>query len=187
MDILSAYFGLCIAFIIIASLLLYFIINSKAHVLIKAVIIPIVIWFTLVLYFTPDKLMGWPTHAEPPDGSIVLLDIIKEPGAGQKGFIDLLVIVRDSSKLTLFEQLNPVNTFSYNDKNTERIYRLPYDRDLHKKLIEAKKKAGRSRGMITYKRGKKKPGEKANNQSNFKDDAGFKVINPVTIIPKDTE
>jgi len=99
MDILTAYAGLSIAFVIITSLFLYFIIGSKAPLLVKAVLIPIVIWFTLALYFTPEKLMGWPTPAEPPDKSIILLPIIKEPAGDSKGFIDLLVIVRYDKEL----------------------------------------------------------------------------------------
>ena len=46
MDVLTAYVGLSVAFVIIASLFLYFIIGSKAPLLVKVIIIPIVIWFT---------------------------------------------------------------------------------------------------------------------------------------------
>jgi hypothetical protein len=190
MDILTAYAGLSLAFVIIASLFLYFIIGSKAHVVIKAVLIPIVIWFTLVLYFTPAKLMGWPTPAEPPDGSIVLMQIVKEPVGDVDGFIDLVVVVRDESKRMLIEQLKPVNIFSYNAENTVRIYRLTYDRDLHKKLLEARKKARKINGYTTYNRsstkskegksGKTKPGA-------HKDDSPFKVVNPADKLPKNTE
>ena len=148
MDVLTAYAGLSIAFVIIASLFLYFIIGSKARLLVKVILIPIVIWFTLALYFTPGKLMGWPATVEPPDNSIILMPIIKEPRGDSKGFIDLLVIVREESKKSLIEQLKPGNVFSYNDKNTERLYRLPYDRELHEALMEAQTKARRVGGFM---------------------------------------
>jgi hypothetical protein len=176
MDILTAYAGLSLAFVIITSLFLYFIIGSKAPVLVKFVIIPIVIWFTLALYFTPGKLMGWPTPAEPPNNSIILLPIVKEPVGDSKGFIDLLVIVREESKKSLIEQLKPGNVFSYNSKNTERIYRLPYDRDLHKKLTEAQKKARKNGGFMMYSR---------KGKSQYEDESRIKVINPRDIIKKD--
>jgi len=188
MDILTSHLGLALAFVIIASLFLYFIIGSKAPVLVKVIIIPIVIWFTLVLYFTPGKLMGWPTIAEPPEGSIILMPIIREPSGGEKGFIDLIVIVRDESKKSLVEQLGAKNIFFYNDSNTERIYRLPYDRKLHKQLEEAKKKSRRQGGFMTYSRKKKlKKGGRSKDATRHKDDSRIKVVNPVTILNKDAE
>jgi len=186
MDILTAYAGLSIAFVIITSLFLYFIIGSKAPLLVKAVLIPIVIWFTLALYFTPEKLMGWPTPAEPPDKSIILLPIIKEPAGDSKGFIDLLVIVREESKKSLIEQLKPGNVFSYNSKNTERIYRLPYDKELHKAIVEARKNAKKIGGFMVFSRKKSRIGKKGN-KSKPKDDFTVKVINPRTILKKDVD
>ncbi len=186
MDVLIAYAGLSVAFVIIASLFLYFIIESKAPLFVKVIIIPIVIWFTLALYFTPGKLMGWPTHAEPPDKSIILLPIIKEPAGDSKGFIDLLVIVREESKKSLIEQLKPVNVFSYNNKNTERIYRLPYDRELHETLTKAQRKAKKIGGFMLYYRDRKPRDNSAGeNVRGHKELPAIVVINPRTILNKD--
>jgi len=203
MDILASYSGLSLAFAIISALFLYFIIGSNMKVVVKAVIIPIVIWFTLVLYFTPQKLMGWPTPAEPPDGSVIILPIIKEPSGGSKGFIDMLVIVRNESKQSLIDQLDAKNVFSYRADNTPRLYRLPYDRNMHKDLLEAQKAIKKRGGFMTYSRHKGKPGSskgkggkgkggkgKDGDSKNgtgigFEDTSKIKVINPATILKKD--
>jgi len=185
MDILTAYIGLSVAFVIIASLFLYFIIGTKAPLLVKVIIIPIVIWFTLALYFTPGKLMGWPTHAEPPDRSIILLPIIKEPAGDSKGFIDLLVIVREESKKSLIEQLKPGNVFSYNNKNTERLYRLPYDRELHEAITKAQKKAEGVKGFMRYSRNKKSKSNKGESLRGHKELPTITVINPRVLLNKD--
>jgi len=210
MDILAGYFGLSLAFVIISSVFLCFIIGSKINVSVKAVLIPLVVWFTLVLYYTPGKLMGWPNPGEPPDNSIILLYLIKEPAGDKAGFIDMLVIMNDTSKRSFVDQLAPVNVFGYTDTNAERMFRLPYERKLHEELVEKSKEAKRKGGVLRYKRkkgkpgsgeegeAKGKPGEKEMKEggkmrsgggmiSEHEDDSRIMVVNPTTLIDKDAD
>ena len=96
-------------------------------------------------------------------------------------------MVKDESKRSLIDQLSPVNIFSYNSKNTERLYRLDYDRELHKKLVEAMKQAKKVRGFMTYNRVAKKGKKGKKPGGTHKDDSPFKVINPVTKLNKDAD
>ena len=182
MGIISAYIGLSVAFIIIVSILIYFVINSNSNVTIKAGIIAVVVWYSLVLFYTPPKLMGWPTYQGLPDDSAIVFALVKEPMGKDKGGMYFLLMMDENDKL-LFEQLNPKNIFNYNEKNTPRLYIIPYDRELHKELLKKQKKARKVRGRLRLKRkGKKKGfGGKQRDKDQFK----IKLINPMDLISKD--
>ncbi len=108
MDILLGYSGMALAFVIIAAIHLYFIIYSKANIVVKAVVIPIVLWYSLVLFYTPSKLMGWPTSQSIPKNSRVLSMMIREPLRGNPGAIYILTInYSDVEKLSLIRFNNP--------------------------------------------------------------------------------
>jgi len=182
--IITGYIGLAIAFIMITAVLLFFLISSQIHVLIKVVIIPIVLWYGLALFFTPDNLRGWPTDQPIPNDSRVISLLINEPSVNSKGAIYLWVIDQEFKKVIL----DPRNAFRYHTSNTPRVYKLPYSKELHKRLIEALQKAKRTGGFITVKnlfgkdKGSKKDGsgEGIPNSGNLR----FDVINPRIILKK---
>lgn len=184
MEIISAYLGLTMAFMIIGFILLYFVINSESHVILKTGAITMVIWYGLVMFYIPPRLMGWPTHQSLPDKSKIMYAIIKEPKDGDKGSIYLLVIGIDDDKKLLIQQINPKHIFDYKLKNTPRIYRMPYDREFHKKLERARRKAGKKGTMILE---KEKPQEKQGGRSfkKIKDKFKFKILNPMELLRKD--
>lgn len=184
MIILTGYIGLAIAFIIITTILIFFLISSKIHVIIKIVVIPIVIWYGMVLFFTPDNLRGWPTDQPIPDDSRVISVLINEPDTISKGAIYLWVIDKDTKKTIL----DPENMFCYNEKNTPRVYKIQYNKELHKRLIMALKKAGKTGGFITVKNLFGKWGKSnKNKEGKGIPDSGsleFEVTNPRTILKK---
>jgi len=184
MAILSAYIGLTIAFIIITSILLYFVINSNSHVFLKAGAITIVIWYSLVMFYTPPRLMGWPTYQALPDESNIISAIIKEPKGDDKGSIYLLVISTDDDKKSLIQQINPKHIFDYSNKNTPRIYRIPYSKEFHKKWAKAKRGAGRG-GIIKLQREKPQKKKSGGNSRSLKDKFKFKILNPMELLKKD--
>lgn len=185
--IITGYIGIAIAFIIITAVLLFFLISSKIHVLIKVVIIPVVLWYGLALFFTPDNLRGWPTDQPIPDDSRIISLIINEPTVNSSGAIYLWVIDKKFKETIL----DPRNVFCYHTNNTPRVYRLPYSKELHKRLIEVLQKASQTGGFIIVKNlfgkgeeGKKgekgKMGKSTPESGNLK----FDVINPRIILKK---
>jgi len=184
MGIVSAYIGLSVAFILIVSILLYFVINSDTHVAIKAGLITIVVWYSLVLFYTPPKLMGWPTYQDLPDSSLIVFALVKEPRGKDLGGMYLLLLIQESNR-TLLEQINPKNIFDYSEKNTPRLYRIPYDRELHKELMKKRKQAARSRGGLKLKKKKKKNKGTGRGKQRDKDMFKIELINPMEMLGKD--
>jgi len=182
--ILTGYIGLAIAFIIISSVLLFLLIRSKTHVIVKICIIPIVIWYGMALFYIPDNLRGWPTDQQISNDSRVISILINEPSTNSNGGIYLWLIDKEFKKVIL----DPRNVFCYNEKNTPRVYKLQYTKELHKKLTIALKKAKETGGFITVKslfgkgkRGKKgKKGKKGFDSGNLE----FDVVNPRLILKK---
>ncbi len=184
MAILAAYIGLATAFTIVGFILLYFVINSKSHVILKAITITIVLWYSLVMFYIPPRLMGWPTYQSLPDESRIISVLIKEPKGDDEGSIYLVVLNADDDKKPLIQQINPKHVFNYSLKNTPRMYRVPYSREFHKKWEKAKRKAGRG-GIIKLQKGKpEKRGERGNPRA-LKDKFNFKILNPMKLLTKD--
>jgi len=182
--IITGYIGLAIAFIMITAVLLFFLTDSKIHVLIKVVIIPVVLWYSLVLFSMPDNLRGWPTDQPIPNDSRVISLLINEPSVSGMGAIYLWVIDKEFKKTIL----DPRNAFCYHTNNTPRVYKLPYNKELHKRLIEALQKAKQVGGFIIVKNlfGKGKKGKKGKIGKGISDSGNlrFDVTNPRIILKK---
>ena len=79
MDVWSGHIGLSIAFVIISAIVLWFSIRTPGQIIIKAILIPVTIWYGLALYYSVPNLMGWPVSQSIPENSQVLAIRIKEP------------------------------------------------------------------------------------------------------------
>ena len=81
--------GIALGFVLIASLVLWFIIGSKGHWLGKAALILASLYFCLSVGFSVNNFMGWPTSEELPKKFLVHWVVIDEPDAksGSKGNI----------------------------------------------------------------------------------------------------
>jgi len=134
---IESFSGLAIAFMIIASILVYLLINSKMHIILKVILITLAIWYSLILWHTPPKFMGWPAPvSEIPEQSRILCYIVDEPKPNNPGGIYLWTIVQDTSKPTLIDQLDPSTAFGFKYTSAPRQYIIPYDRSFHKLLIQ---------------------------------------------------
>ena len=188
MDMWSGYIGLSIAFVIISAIVLWFSIRTPGQIIIKAILIPATVWYSLVLYYSVPNLMGWPISQSIPDNSQVLAIRIKEPNPthNDPGAIYFWVDIKPGSKSpkqTLQAQLNPKSVFSYNSKTQPRAYQMPYSRELHKAIVEAQRKAeGVPGAQLRTKTGDSRQGPAGNDGS--KAALELKIINPVKSIPK---
>lgn len=186
------YAGLTTAYILLAAMLLWLFINSRTYLFLKILIVPLVLWYGIVLYYTPTNLMGWPTAIksveELPGDAFVSGIQIKEPNKKtlEPGAI-FITVIKFSDKSEMKFSLNPKEAFTYLGKEEPRIYKIPYSKELHKKILEAQKKQrGRSGSTIKTKKklkGDKKEGTVGTENSKAKE--MFRIINPIELMPKD--
>ena len=65
--------GLMVSFLILASMICYIFIRARINPAVKAILIPVAIWYSLAMYFAPQCLMGWPKSVDTlPDKSLVI-------------------------------------------------------------------------------------------------------------------
>jgi hypothetical protein len=174
--------GLTVSFLLIASIVSYIFIKSNANPIIKAALIITTIWYTVALYYAPQGIRGWAKDVdELPNNSVVLSYKIVEPsGQAEKGGIYFWVI-ENIDKLP--NSLNPKEAFAEINKKAPRLYKVPYSRELHKRLEELRKKRGkRGVGRLIWKKGKKK------GIFSRKEKRGqFKIVNPHEMLPSKNE
>jgi hypothetical protein len=188
MQVWSGHIGLSIAFVIISAIVLWFSIRTPGQIIIKAILIPVTIYYGLVLYYSVPNLMGWPVSQPIPENSQVLAIRIKEPNPNlnDAGAIYFWVNIEPVSKRpeqTLAAAFNPKSAFSYDSKTEPRAYQLPYSRKMHKAIVEAQRKARGIRGaQIITKKGKPARGPRGSGESKAK--LELEIINPVKFFSK---
>ncbi len=180
------YLGLTTAFVLLATVLLWILITSKANVIVKAILIFLVMYYGIILYYTPANLMGWPQQVESmelmPDNSWVSSTLIKEPDKVKKtpGAIFFIVVGQeDGIKISL----NPKNAFAYRGSGKPRMYELPYTRELHKEILKKQRKQGNSPGSrMLIRRGVQARGQYSNQKSQGK--MTIEILNPFELLEK---
>lgn len=146
MEMLSSFVGLIIAFIIVMVILSLCLIKSKINIFLKVFLISISIWYSLVLFFVPYNFTGWPTFDKPPYESAVLSFLIRQPTYDNPGTIYLVLVdyseyVKEKQR-GFFIDLIPKISFHYQNNAEPRLYKLPYTKELHKKLTSEEVKDG---------------------------------------------
>lgn len=189
MDLWSGYVGLAVAFVIISTVFLWFFLRTPGHIIIKIILIPVTIWYSLVLYYTVPNLMGWPTSEAIPENSQILAVRIKEPNPkhNDPGAIYFWLNTKPDSekqKPSPATWLNPQKVFSYSSATHPRAYKLPYSREVHKQVVETQRQAQDVPGAQV--RVKQKEGLQKGNQGREESKAPleFEIINPVQLLPK---
>lgn len=146
------------------------------------------IYYGLVVYFSTTNIMGWPAEKDLPANAKIIAARIIEPSKNHEGGIWFWLNEKPELRRDFFNALRPDKLFIYTGHIQPRAYRLPYDRELHKKLLEKQKQSGRGgKFLMTGKKGVK--GKKSKRQggvdSEDKEIPPFKVVNPVEYFPKD--
>jgi hypothetical protein len=181
--------GLAATFVVIASVLLWLFIKPDTKNWIKAIVIPFVIWFGFAAYYTPQNLMGWPTSValeDVPGNSIVQEILIIEPNSKDAGAMYFWLIPLDKDPDRLF--WSPKHAFVYNSSPGEpRVYKTPYDKELHQKLIKAQKEKKKHKGSILMFDGllKGKKGQPNAAEGQMKESKSpFRLLKPQDIFKK---
>jgi hypothetical protein len=148
--------NISLAFFVLGSLLLWFIIGSKGGWSLKALVIALVLYSCLSINISLDDLFGWPSGQSLPESFRVHWIEIKEPNkrTGEKGSIYTWVTnTGDHDKKSQDGWRSLFVSLQNYDPTEPRSYRLPYSKELHKTSQEALNKlkkggmvGGKSRG-----------------------------------------
>jgi hypothetical protein len=88
-----------IAFCLLTTILLWFIIGSKGHWVLKLVSILVCIYFSIVIWFSSCTYLGWPSKDPLPNKYVVSWAQVEEPDPNFYGAIFLWVEELESSKV----------------------------------------------------------------------------------------
>jgi len=173
--------GLVVAFILLATVTGWNTVRTKGWLGLKFVSIGILIWYGFVVYFTIPQIMGWPTEKDLPANSKIVSVRIVEPSNDDKGAMYFWLSQNPDHKRDAMNLLRPDKFLIYTGGIQPRAYKIPYDRELHKKLLETQKEQKRQKGssMMTGKKGV----AKGRNESPTENP--FKILNPFDMLKKD--
>jgi hypothetical protein len=190
----SGYFGLATSFILLATMLLWILISAKGSVYLKALLIPVAIWYGGVLFFSAQNLMGWPVSRSVPAESYILAYSIKEPQPAN-GYPGAIFLWAGTPQTAMVEEegeepgnpvtaLNPKTLFDYQDKSDPRSYRLPYDRELHEMLQQASEAQQEQPGTMIRMQKNGEQGQHSSDSETSTDMLNLDIINPLDLLPK---
>ena len=141
-----------IGFLIIATILLWFFINTKGKLWIKIILTLVAGYYSLVTWCSLSSYAGWPTDTELPNEFVVHWMTVQEPNKKTQdpGAIYVWITSAELSDNTIW------NFLGYKPGRPEpRIYKLPYSVSMHEKAEQV-------RGLLkkgkVVKGGKKKGG-----------------------------
>ncbi|MEK7114992.1 MAG: hypothetical protein AAB847_01385 [Patescibacteria group bacterium] len=135
-----------IAFILVTTGLLWFVIYAKGWWWVKAIYMIIVLIFAIAIWQNIESYRGWPTEEETPLKSIFLWGSIQEPESetGFKGAIYLWLIN--------YNQQIENNILGYHaEKREPRAYKLAYSRLLHENIQKAEAMVKKGKVVIMEK------------------------------------
>jgi hypothetical protein len=115
--------GLIAAFVLIALLLIGVNLYSSFSWRVKAMLIVLVSAFYIVTYYSFPPLMGWPTDTELPKRFNLVAIYVEEPDKTTGDAGEIYLWLTDLRK-------GP-------GRNRPRAYRVPFDGELHAKVVEA--------------------------------------------------
>ena len=147
MDINSV--GIPLAFVILASITLWFIILGKGYWYIKAFVVALTLYFSFGMWASLSNLSGWPSEQQLPEKFVLHWALVKEPSKTditQTGSILLWA----SEKFDEDEEtVNTILPFVKVKRNTSpRVYKLPYSEEMHEKLSKAMKQLTQGKGVM---------------------------------------
>jgi len=159
------YIPLVIGYILIAVLALWLVIKTRGLDLLKFAAITIVLAYGIIIFYIFPHFLGWPITQKPPDKSQIWSYLIVEPKSPEEGSVYFWILS--------FKETIP------------RSYRIPYDRELHKQLLEAQKEQKNEPGSyLLLQRGKKSDKKDAGDGSQ-PIDINIKAIFPRSVLTKE--
>lgn len=169
--------GLALTYVLLVTLLLWIFTKANVSEWKKFMLIPLTLWYSFALYYTPLGFMGYPVSKDLPDKAIVISVKIVEPSNDHKGGMYFWMI--DVNKIKSLPA-DPRKAFIILDQQEPRAYKIPYDRDLHKDLVKKKKKSQEEGGVLRWSKQKQR-GSGTEKERHIK--GKFQVTNPLSLLP----
>jgi len=178
--------GLVVAFLLLAGVTGWNVIRTRGNYVLKAASICILLWYGLAVFFTVPNIMGWSAKLDLPGDAKIIGVRIVEPKGNDEGAIYFWLNEEPQHGKDAMNLLRPDKMFIYTGLIQPRAYQIVYDRELHKKLIEAMKKQKKNKGssLMTGKKGIKQK-EKTGEGRETNEEPTFKILNPFKMLPKD--
>jgi len=171
-------------YLLIMLFLCWSVIYSRGRIIYKCVGVAISLWFSISFFYVLPDLKGWPAEISIPEKSRIIWLTIVEPDNTNPGAFYFWCDIKPDNQQSAVNLLNPYKRFTYTGRLEPRAYKLPYDRELHKKILEAQKQQKQIGGswieILSHKKGKKR-----GKGGNITDEIDFKIINPIEFFPKD--
>jgi len=172
-------------YLLIMLFLCWSVIYSKGRIFYKCVCSAIALWFSISFFYVLPDLKGWPAEIAIPDKSRIIALTIVEPCQNDPGAFYLWCDIKPDALQNARNLLDPYKQFTYTGKLEPRAYKMPYDRELHKRLLEAQKKQRQTGGSWIEIQAKGKQKKKKGGREVETDMVEFKIINPIEILEKD--
>lgn len=183
---MSGWIAVAVGWVILTALGISLFLAPKVKLIFKVIVIPLIIWFSVALYYASAGLMGHPIHGDPPYGSIILgVHIVEESFMSDEPAIYLTTVDRNETEFGKFrDKLDPTKVFFYFKKGEPVLYKLNFDKDLVKQLKEGLRRKLETGGVMIWNKVGSEKG-KANKFS--RDPDGIKILNPFDILTKEGE
>ena len=175
---MAGYAGLIVSYIILISLFLYILIKLRGKWFIKAICIFVFIYYSIAMAYSINSIMGWPTSGKIPRNARIIWIQIQEP---HWIYFWLQTEWKDDDIFLL----DPRKVFEYHALKEPRIFKIPYTKEQHKKILEAMRQKKGMPGSQIITKGKKgdkkgKTGRQIKDSKNLE----YKVLNPFELFPK---
>lgn len=143
-----------VCLLILISLNLWYVFGCRGQWAIKAIITPLVLLSSVIIWGSLGYLMGWPTQQDLPEKYQLHWIIIEEPSDKDEGAIYLLV--NDIS----IKKNRDIRVGSYVANTKEpRLYKAPYSRAAHKQAQQFQKALREGKSLfLSRKKGRQKGG-----------------------------
>ncbi len=144
---------IAIGFIILSALTCWFVISAKGHWALKLALVLSVPAFGLVVWRAVGSYRGYPTPDPLPEKALLIGASVREPDPrkGEKGAIHVWVISLTEKSGGLRSPLDYDHT-----PGEPRGHKLPYSREMHEMINEARKRQAKGEPVILE---RKKKGE----------------------------
>jgi len=169
--------GIVLTFIILGSVLLYNLIYTSIHWLVKFLSITVTIYFSLVTFFSLEDLKGWPIETILPKSFLLISVNIQEPSIqDEKGGIYLWC--RDLSEYSKEDQnfsfyfLKPFFEFK-KTSNKPRNYEFKYNKKFHEKLSEVEEMIKQGKMIVGQNKGSKNNKDRKSSKDGNLENKGY--------------
>ena len=173
-------------FLLLAILLLWIIIGCKGHLTAKIWTINVTIFFTAILWVGIDSYTGWPSTSPMPNHGRLMNVISNEPDS-------IYVLLENHADCNLYYE-DWQDFVYYKPNDTARLFKLQYDKNMHRQLEAAMEEVKKGRYVILsrfkmnkYEDGKIEDNAKEGDGSLTKNaDFRFYILPPSKFVSKPT-